>query len=1039
KIDETVRELAKKAESTSKSNSSNAITTTQATNTESNAASDDRLFDNAVKNNIVNTFTVDNEENELLDTLTRDIQNALNDYLPKLSKMCRCYMMQHLHEYHFNQDGKFTQRLTTGDLYNFKHDLNGLLMAVRAYVRADEGDREEVENFLENYPEYKDKPGFWKKTLIYSAAGNNHLSLVKYLVETAGCSVDAQNQHEIACNKIADGDATENSRDNQGYEPDQIGGSTALHVACNNNYLDIVKYLIDKGANYFITNESGKTPIDNSDGNQAIRDFFKNYLVYSYSGLSDASIPRKTVLDCPDRRSTNCVWEYKPVKKDKWTAFNVIDHNILCTSLKPRANDPPFNTTTYLHARESTYTVQLLTFLRGAKNQESNPSDEDGLAWIRCRGSSIANFDIHCVWQLMFLKYDTKKESEKASSELPSLVAETIPSFDNGRFQIKLNGWYTCDLKRNDLLDDAMNYRRRYVDIDCNYDIHYNENATVKCDLYEFTFKNNNETIKGCIRWIPKVIANTANTQNIIKILDNFKIINNFNPILLTTKRCDQVIGSKTTTEGSIIVNEDDENEENNPNDDMNLGEDWADDDENSKDATPPVINPSTWKIEDLLSTDMPRTNEQLPLKTEEDSIPDISIPISDRIINKQIDQFKREQLIINQVSEPKDSAKQNDAMGKDLETIKLENEQLNTKIILLQKELEEKAKNLKDNDVKSATELDAIRIKLEDLEEQLKTKIDKEKFINKETEQISTLQYTIPKSSQSVRSKFNIIINTLRSLDYSLKEYFKDNIPVIDLDDEDNRKITLKGFPIHHKILKEILEKWKNLVQKIQSVQEDYCQEINEKIKDLLKTIHQVHSTNPTYWKSYAKCLVKLVDQKYDSDVQKFKNFMNDKMKILLDMCIQNVQQDFQQQISDWKKEYMGAEKFSDDVELLKANAQNEFIHKYIFLQQKSTKTIPTKESARELDKHIETIKDRSKRNPDYKGYKLKHFQMIVSLLHHLMIFYHCFLIQLPLFNASFDLLSKIANNTVITIETATGSGNNIYLKSLVDATSMT
>ncbi|UJR12813.1 hypothetical protein I4U23_016986 [Adineta vaga] len=50
-------------------------------------------------------------------------------------------------------------------------------------------------------------------------------------------------------------------------------------------------------------------------------------------------------------------------------------------------------------------------------------------------------------------------------------------------------------------------------------------------------------------------------------------------------------------------------------------------------------------------------------------------------------------------------------------------------------------------------------------------------------------------------------------------------------------------------------------------------------------------------------------------------------------------------------------------------------------------------------------------------------------------MIFYHCFLLQLPLFNSSIDLLNHIQTNTIVTISTATGSGKSTLLTALLIA----
>ncbi|CAF5030955.1 unnamed protein product, partial [Rotaria sp. Silwood1] len=510
-------------------------------------------------------------------------------------------------------------------------------------------------------------------------------------------------------------------------------------------------------------------------------------------------------------------------------------------------------------------------------------------------------------------------------------------------------------------------------------------------------------------------------------------MINNFNPIPLTTKRLEQYNGSKSAMVASMTTTEDNENEETNPMIDLPITENGVDDDDDDHDndnsaySSSSITNLGTWSVTDLLSTDFQSSTEHhdLALGTDVDPVPDVPIPSLSTFIDEKIGQPKdtTEKVTIDQVSEANIHARQDDAAKKAQATMELENEQLKAKIVILEREVEEKTKNLNENDAASAARLSTTIDRLEDLQKELNAKTEKENLMTKTAEQISTAHYTVPKSNQSILSKFNLIVNTLRKLSYPLKEYFKDNIPLIDLEDDNDGKITLKGFPIHHQELKKILERWQKLVQQIQSAEEYYSQKTNKNIQSLLRIIHRVHPKNPTYWKPYCNSLVKLINQKYDSYVQKFKNRMKDELKKLLDTCIQHPMEDFRKVIIDSTNDYMKEETFSDDVESLKMTALNEFIHEYIFLQQKSTKTIPTKESASALNKHIETVKNTLTKNADYKGCELKHFQLIVSLLQRLMILYHCFLVQLPLFNASLDLLNKIANNTVITIETATGS----------------
>ncbi|UJR12814.1 hypothetical protein I4U23_016987 [Adineta vaga] len=345
------------------------------------------LHENSIQNNNVNTFTIDNEEAELLNTLTNDIQNILRDSLPQLSELCSSYIEKHLYQYHFDSNQKvFTEGLTLNILYSFKHDLNGLLSAARAYPAALKGDLKTVETFLKRFPLYKDKPGFWGTTFLYSASKSNNLPLVKHLIETLSCSVNAQNECEMAFTLISD----DNNRTDLTYNPDPKFASTALHAACFNNNLDIVKYLISKGANYFSRNQLGETPIQNGRFHGAIQNFFNDFLVTSYTNLPNMSLPNEPVLNCYDRKPTNCIWEYKPVEGLQWDEFTISEHHILSSVFVVEKNNQLFNPTTYLSSNRGTYNVNLLTFLRGGKNQEPNPSNQDSLAWIRCRGSSVA-------------------------------------------------------------------------------------------------------------------------------------------------------------------------------------------------------------------------------------------------------------------------------------------------------------------------------------------------------------------------------------------------------------------------------------------------------------------------------------------------------------------------------------------------------------------------------------------------------------------------------------------------------------------------
>ncbi|CAF4132317.1 unnamed protein product, partial [Adineta steineri] len=449
--------------------------------------------------------------------------------------------------------------------------------------------------------------------------------------------------------------------------------------------------------------------------------------------------------------------------------------------------------------------------------------------------------------------------------------------------------------------------------------------------------------------------------------------------------------------------------------------------------------NTGTWSLNELQSNDFQSTTEHgdvASLTTESNTVLDIPSLTND-FIDKQMSQSENisEKIEMSHVSETSNRSGQDDAIKQAKAALESQNEQLKAQIVLLQNEVQEKLNNAAEQSEASSIALNTTMDRLERLQNESQAKINHENSIREAAKQISTIKYTVPKSNQSVLLKFNLIINTLRELDYPLKEYFKDNVPVMELDDQYDSKIVLKGFPIHHKELKNIFERLENLIKQIQSTETYYNQRTNRNIQTLLRTVHRTHPKNLIHWKPYCNSLVKLINQKYDDYVQQYKTYMNNKLRTLVDICIKDSAPQFRKTIIDSTNDYIKAETFSTDVEILKTNALDEFIHEHISLQQKTTKTIPTKESVLALNKHIDRIKSTLKNNADYKGYELKHFYMIVSLLKRLMIFYYCFLTQLPLFNASFDLLSKIENNTVITIETATGSGKSTLLPALLVA----
>jgi hypothetical protein len=72
-----------------------------------------------------------------------------------------------------------------------------------------------------------------------------------------------------------------------------------------------------------------------------------------------------------------------------------------------------------------------------------------------------------------------------------------------------------------------------------------------------FTFINQDQSISGFIRWIPKLVSNSDQSKHHIIPIDNFQASSNVNPIPLTTKHRKEA--SQSTPNQGIFDSDDDE------------------------------------------------------------------------------------------------------------------------------------------------------------------------------------------------------------------------------------------------------------------------------------------------------------------------------------------------------------------------------------------------------------------------------------------------------------------------------------------------
>ena len=489
------------------------------------ASSDAPLTNPALDVN-VHTFTVDSREEALMNELKTNLENVLEERLPRLSKHCRRYLLDLLHQNEYDSEKRqFARSFNLGIIDTFKRDLQCVWDSINGFRAAWDGNQAAVDKFITANPTIKDKSGLWGTTLLYSAAKNNHLKLVEYLLRRAKCSVNAQNQqHIIRALPGATGVSHED------YDASPVAGSTALHGACYNGHLDVVKYLVEHGANYFLQNHSDETPINNASGQPQILQYFRDFLIFGYS-LKSTGLPDRPIGEGSDARKVDCFWEYKPSADTKWYSFSPKECEELQKSLQINP-DQEFKREIRLELDKGTYRVSMMKFLRSGREGDYTQK----IAWVRCRGSSILNFDCCAIWQIMFITHPHGKPE-------PTLNMMNLPTIDNSRFVIYLQSWYFCGARINAQFDRTMNNRRKEI----NIEIPYTKTDRLTINLETFAFTNRDKTITGYIRWIPRMISNNPRDKDKIIDIDQYETLANIDPIPLTTTRLKQVSSNMDT------------------------------------------------------------------------------------------------------------------------------------------------------------------------------------------------------------------------------------------------------------------------------------------------------------------------------------------------------------------------------------------------------------------------------------------------------------------------------------------------------------
>ncbi|CAF5059727.1 unnamed protein product, partial [Rotaria sp. Silwood1] len=910
----------------------------------------DVLGDNVASGINFNTFSCSTVDDKTMETLTVQIGNLFNEFLVTLSEDFRGYIFNLLCEYQYDKnEKKIKENLTIGNLPKFLNDLEAIRDSIDAFKAAWDGKLNHVKEFLTKYPTYKDKPGPWGTTLLYSAAKNGHIELVKYLIADTGCCVNAQNQQHI---ERALSFETITADD---YKVIPKAGSTALHGACFEGHLDVVVYLVEHGANYFIRNQAEETPLENIETRRHITEYFQTFINPGYS-IKRKSLPKAPIVQGSTQPGEDCIWEYKPLFDNEWLAFDVNESKQLSRSLviKPGEN---FQHEVHLSVDAADYSVSTIRFLRC----HQSVGQHENLAWARCRGSSILNFDCYALWQILFVKHP-----EAQSNNAMSLDVFDLPTMDDMEFRIQLNVWYNCDATTNSTLDETMNNLKRYISID----MESIANEKLMFDLLKFSFENKQRSILGFIRWIPKLVSNSKHNKNRLTKIDNFQLSANSELIPLTTRRLKELL---QTTSTSISVEEreqmsiDDENYDNyvssdngNQENDLDDSTDSDAEDKINQSSRTHLLPMDTLQIHagTKTSTVLNKSENETDINQENyfdasvanDSISQLPLPIKASIPSEDIEVLKtklaemdkenkkvKERLVqakteVASLLTLHDDMKEKnqtelEERKKEIDIMRLEQEEKEQKWLQIEKQIkqkyEEEIQSHSQNMSVIIEEVTTLNEKQNSLEERMQT-------LKRNEETIRNCEYFGFHSQimhDFILPKFDLLINYIKESVPNIDEYFIDKIPkltFVEINDA-TYAITLRGFPDHHTAFVAARDRIFNLSNSVNSAKEFYQRDINRIIRSITRTLTTVQA-DTNIWKQYSKILTQALEEKGIEYVNRFNVYIKGKAKTLIERSILGTSTppwiELRRDTDDFRNEYP----LVNEIEGLKHQALDEF-----------------------------------------------------------------------------------------------------------------
>lgn len=245
---------------------------------------------------------------------------------------------------------------------------------------------------------------------------------------------------------------------------------------------------------------------------------------------------------------------------------------------------------------------------------------------------------------------------------------------------------------------------------------------------------------------------------------------------------------------------------------------------------------------------------------------------------------------------------------------------------------------------------------------------------------------------------------------------------------------IEVTGLPKHHDEFKTVRRRLGTLSNNTQSGQNYYQRVLNRTHRETEMILKDKIFRTPDC-QCYIGHFRKLLTEKINNHCQSFNEFILEEAQSITIHALND------ENFASWTvlqrktNEYISSNSFTNGFEQLKSEALEGFVKEKVLIQQIKSEKKPTAASLRTLTALIDKVKTDLKTNRIYKGNTFEQWKHLPKLLRRVMLYYRCFLLQLPLYESSKELLSKIENSTVLTISTSTGSGKSTLLPALLIA----